>query len=288
MRWSFQNYIMFKSSRKKLIAIGCSYTEHYLFSKQSPDVNFDFPRWPEHLSNMLDMECVNLGSSGAGNDYILASTLDAILKEKNIGLIVLMWSEWQRIGFQRLKSWNKWRKVTPRDTEGLNKFILENQNVFHATRNTLRTFIHAEKLLRNLPYLFIQGTFNIPFYSTTELETIDCSVGGPNETLDYYKVNDSRRMAAKEIIESPYIDYIEKNIGNKFIGWPIMNEIGGYCIDHILDEEDPHDKPGRWSRQRKGGAKFRMSKTDSHPNAAGHKIIAEFLYEQYKEIYNEH
>jgi hypothetical protein len=288
MRWSFQNYIMFKSSRKKLIAIGCSYTEHYLFSKQSPDVNFDFPRWPEHLSNMLDMECVNLGSSGAGNDYILASTLDAILKEKNIGLIVLMWSEWQRIGFQRLKSWNKWRKVTPRDTEGLNKFILENQNVFHATRNTLRTFIHAEKLLRNLPYLFIQGTFNIPFYSTTELETIDCSVGGPNETLDYYKVNDSRRMAAKEIIESPYINYIEKNIGNKFIGWPIMNEIGGYCIDHIFDEEDPHDKPGRWSRQRKGGAKFRMSKTDSHPNAAGHKIIAEFLYEQYKEIYNEH
>ena len=279
--------MVFKSSRKKLIAIGCSFTEHSLYSQQSPDVDWDFPRWPEHLSNMLDMECVNLGSSGSGNDQILAKTLDVVLNEKNIGLIVLMWSEWQRIGFQHRKSWNKWRHVTPRDTEGMNKFILENQNVFHATRNTLRTFIHAEKLLKDLPYLFIQGTFNIPFYSTTKLETIDCSVGGPNETLDFYKVNDSRRMTAKEIIKSPYINYIEKNIGNKFIGWPIMNELGGYCIDHIFDEEDPHDKPGRWSRQRKGGAKFRMSKTDSHPNAAGHKIIAEFLYDKYKEIYNE-
>lgn len=278
--------IMLKSSRKKLIAIGCSYTEHYLFSNQSPDVNFDFPRWPEHLSNMLDMECVNLGSSGSGNDQILAKTLDVVLNEKNIGLIVLMWSEWQRIGFQRRKSWNKWRHVNPRDTEGLNKFILENQNVFHATRNTLRTFIHAEKLLKDLPYIFIQGTFNMSLYSTTELETIDCSVGGPNETLDFYKVNDSRRMAAKEIIESPYINYIEKNIGNKFIGWPIMNEIGGYCIDHILDEASPHDKPGRSGRRRIGGGEFRISKTDPHPNAVGHKFIADFLYDKYKEIYN--
>ena len=33
---------MFKSSRKKLIAIGCSYTQHYLSSIQSPHVD-DFP-----------------------------------------------------------------------------------------------------------------------------------------------------------------------------------------------------------------------------------------------------
>jgi hypothetical protein len=66
-----------------------------------------------------------------------------------------------------------------------------------------------------------------------------------------------------------------------------MNEIGGYCIDHILDEASPHNKPGRWSRQRKGGAEFRISKTDPHPNAVGHKFIADFLYDKYKEIYNE-
>ena len=74
---------MFKSSRKKLIAIGCSYTEHYLVSSQSPHIDHDFIRWPQYLAEMLDMGFVNLGRSGAGNDQILAKTLDAVIKEKN-------------------------------------------------------------------------------------------------------------------------------------------------------------------------------------------------------------
>ena len=53
-----------------------------------------------------------------------------------------------------------------------------------------------------------------------------------------------------------------------------MHEIGGYSIDNILDKEDPER------------LKYRISEDDSHPNAAGHKFIAEFLYEQYKEIYS--
>ena len=73
---------------------------------------------------MLDMECVNLGKSGAGNDYILAKTVDATLKEKNIGLVVLMWSEWQRIGFQCFPDWNRW-SITPHQANHLGKILLE-------------------------------------------------------------------------------------------------------------------------------------------------------------------
>ena len=279
--------MVFKSSRKKLIAIGCSYTHHYTISvPPNPNVNFDFTRWPEHLSNMLDMECINLGRCGSGNEQILAKTVDVVLNEKNIGLIVLMWSEWQRIDFQRhdiLKNTiDEWYMVRPHTSSGdqddgtqlvdenFKKRFLRLANPKHATRQTLRQFIHAEKLLRDLPYLFIQGTFNLPFYSTTTLDTIECFKGGP----DFLKVNDSRRKAASEIIRSPYLDYIEKNIGDKFIGWPIMHEIGGYSIDNILDKEDPER------------LKYRISEDDSHPNAAGHKFIADFLYEQYKEIYS--
>ena len=47
-------------------------------------------------------------------------------------------------------------------------------------------------------------------------------------------------------------------------------------IDDVIDKEDPKR------------IKYRISETDNHPNAAGHKFIADFLYEQYKEIYNEH
>ena len=251
---------MLKSSRKKLIAIGCSFTEHYLTSDQSPNLNFDFPRWPEHLSDMLDMECVNLGKSGAGNDYILAKTVDATLKEKNIGLVVLMWSEWQRVGFQCFPDWDRWFHITPHKPYHMvdqEKFFKEKQNTFHATRNTMRTFIHAEKILSDIPYMFLQGTENV-FWRKS------------------WHINHDRRSYLSEILKSPYLDYIENNISDKFIGWPIMSEIGGYCINDILNKEDPSQ------------SKFRISRIDSHPNAAGHKFIAEFLYEQYKEIYNEH
>ena len=254
MQWSFQNYIMFKSSRKKLIAIGCSFTERDIHRHNR---EFYFPMWPQLLADMLDMECVNLGKSGAGNDYILAKTVDATLKEKNIGLVVLMWSEWRRVGFQCHTDFNRWTNITDYDpVEESKKYILEKQNTFHATRNTLRTFIHAEKILSDIPYMFIQGTENV-FWRKS------------------WHINHDRRSYLSEILKSPYLDYIENNISDKFIGWPIMKELGGYCIADILDKEDP-------SR-----SKFRISKTDNHPNAAGHKFIAEFLYEQYKEIYND-
>ena len=232
---------------------------------------------------MLDMDCLNLGKNGSGNDEILAKTVDVVLNEKNIGLVVLMWSEWQRIGFQSHKDQSVWHHIRPYlcSTDD-HEFVDENfrkkwlglSNPRHATRQTFRQFIHAEKLLRDLPYLFIQGTFNVPFYSTTKLETIDCREGTPHEKLDFLKVNDSRWRFADEIIRSPYLDYIEKNIGDKFIGWPIMHEIGGYSIDHIIDKKDPE------------GIKLRISQDDSHPNAAGHKFIAEVLYDKYREIYN--
>ena len=244
---------MLKSSRKKLIAIGCSFTSHYLTSNQSPNLNFDFPRWPQHLADMLDMECVNLGKSGAGNDYILAKTVDATLKEKNIGLVVLMWSEWRRVGFQRFRDSNKWTHAIPNDVEDWKKPVLEKQNKFHATRNTLRTFIHAEKILSDIPYMFIQGTQAI-----------------------FFRKHLTRRDVSTEILKSPYLDYIENNISDKFIGWPIMSEIGGYCMDDILNKKGPTR------------LEYRISSYDAHPNAAGHKFIAEFLYEKYKEIYNEH
>ena len=250
---------MLKSSRKKLIAIGCSFTERDI---HRPNREFYFPMWPQHLADMLDMECVNLGKAGAGNDYILAKTVDATLKEKNIGLVVLMWSEWRRVGFQCHTDFNRWTNITDHDhvedwLKDGRKYILEKQNEFHATRNTMRTFIHAEKNLSDIPYMFIQGTENV-FWRKS------------------WYINHDRSSYLSEILKSPYLDYIENNISDKFIGWPIMSEIGGYCIDDILDKKDP-------SR-----SKFRISRTDTHPNAAGHKFIADFLYEQYKEIYNEH
>ena len=59
---------------KKLVAVGCSYTE---------DWN-DFPAWPELLAKKLNYECINLGQCGSGNECIFSKSLDALLEEKNI------------------------------------------------------------------------------------------------------------------------------------------------------------------------------------------------------------
>ena len=53
---------------QKLIASGCSWTRYRSHST-----------WPEVLSQKLGMECVNLGASAAGNEYIFSSILDEVM-----------------------------------------------------------------------------------------------------------------------------------------------------------------------------------------------------------------
>ena len=279
---------MFKSSRKKLIAIGCSYTE---------DWN-SFPAWPTVLAEKLDMDCVNLGKSGAGNDQILARTVDTVIfadgvariNKKDIGLVVLMWSEWQRLGFQQSPSdWNHWwhiqpmrHNLPPSNTKSVYKLTINDwapylfaaQNPHHITQHTFRNFIHAEKILQGIPHLYVQGCLGITWYNLKTLKNIDCGENTENAHLSFYDVNNSRKEVAKEMIRSPYFNYLENNISKHFIGWPIMPEIGGYSIDDIFDKID------------EARLKFRISKKDTHPNDAGHKFMAQEIYNAYKKIYS--
>ena len=288
--WSFQNYIMLKSSRKKrkkLIAIGCSYTENYK----------SFSAWPTHLAKELDMKCVNLGQRGAGNNYILSKIIDTVLTEKNIGLVVVMWSQFQRLDFQYEDStvpvrdqwmhinldydrtkiyWKKWN-ILQNDLRGLH-------NPHSAIQNSLRTFILAENFLKDIPHLYIQGAMPISDYNTSTLGITDNFDGTPNPDqiraaarvaagLDDNENYDSIKVAVNSFIKSPYLNYAEKNVSKKFIGWPIFDIMGGYCVDDILDKLDPEQK------------ELRISDEDTHPNAEGHKIISQKIYDAYAKIY---
>ena len=279
-RWSFRNYIMFKSSRKKLIAIGCSYTADA----------YTFPVWPTHLAEKLDMECINLAAEGAGNDEILAKILDASLNEKNVGLFVIMWSEWQRMCFQLWPGhWKKWwhlhpmreilvherRRVLKPFQRTVNEWgpnLLGANNPFHTTQKTLRGFIHAQLLLKDIPHLFIQGPTPITYYNVDTLTQIDCSQKGPaGATIDFYKTNNSREQTALATSMSPYLsNVIEKN----FIGWPMFTELGGYGVDDMLDKIDPER------------TETRIAIDDTHPNEFGQWIMSEEIYNAYAKIYS--
>ena len=237
-------------SRKKLIAIGCSYTEHYKEDPRSPGVDFNFSRWPQILADKLDMDCVNLGRCGMGNEYISAKLIDTVLAEKkeDIGLVVLMWSGWLRIDFQDIKG------------EWIGKFSLIRHNPdkyfdfwgvggvdnyeYNMTMKSLRHFLIAQMLLNDIPYLMIQGVWT---------------------AFDW-----SHQQMAKTFINSKIFYEIDED---KFIGWPILQEIGGYNVNTILNKFDPERN------------QLRISDEDRHPNDEGHKILAREIYDAYEKIY---
>jgi hypothetical protein len=235
-------------SRKKLIAIGCSFTRKTSFTQDTfnPVVHLPgfFHVWPTLLSEKLDMDCLNLGKGGQGNEYISAKLIDTILSEKkeDIGLVVLMWSGWQRMDYLDIEG--EWKKVVRKGPVW--DIILKYNNTHNATMKSLRHFLIAQMLLKDIPYLMIQGV----------------------DTTQY----DLERKAKdiQTFLNSKIFDEIDEK---KFIGWPIMQELGGYNVNNILDKLDPEQK------------ELRISAEDSHPNAEGHKIIAQEIYNAYEKIY---
>ena len=296
MLWSFLNYIMLKfskDSRKKLIAIGCSYTDDWNNRSRIPPEK-RFPSWPHLLAETLDMQCINLGRSGAGNDEILSNLIDTVLNQKNIGLVVIMWSEWQRISFQmRYRRPSEWWHVNTMRKAGecwlehvaRSRWIPDFQlsvdewapnllgaiNPHHSCQTALRNFILAQNLLKDIPYLFIQGPAAMTYYNVKTLKYIDCSQDGPNgESIDFYRTNNSRQQTAIFLTNSPYLKHIETN---RFIGWPIFAELGGYNVDDMLDKIDPKR------------TRTRIGPDDTHPNRVGYEIITQEIYNAYEKVY---
>jgi hypothetical protein len=249
-------------SRKKLITIGCSFTRDILsFSHVSRGVfenssrgvfkpGYDFPVWPTLLAEKLDMDCLNLGRGGMGNDYISAKLVDTVLSEKkeDIGLVVLMWSGWQRIDYQDIDG--VWEKMVRRGDAWNN--ILKYNNAHNATTKSLRYFLMSQMLLKDIPYLMIQGV-DVQYKLAAEQGNVTAELKWPQIFLN-----------------SKIFDEIDEK---KFIGWPIMREIGGYNVIDMLDKLDPER------------TQLRISKEDHHPNAEGNKIIAQEIYNAYEKVY---
>ena len=245
------------SKSKKLIVSGCSYSDNWWTKKHG------FLVWPELLAKKLDMECVNLAKCGKGNEYIYSSILDYLFLE-NIGLVVVMWSEFGRLDFYRNYFYNnkeiyKWdalhfpvkdgtvNRHDDVDNVWKNKIMKELYEMgigedIGTTRRSIRMFYMFQQTMKslNIPFLMIMGTFPI----TRKLHLINPKI-------------------QKDIIDSHYLTSIDKN---SFIGWPIFPELGGWNIDTLLDKYED----------------VRISLDDCHPNEKGHKIISQEIYKHYE------
>ena len=238
--------------KKILLVSGCSNTDKDFYCELHPDLDTSWPKWPELLAEKLDMDCVNLAKSGAGNEYIYRSILNYITKNNtsNIGLIIPAWTQCNRKDFQT-GSRGGWS----------NERIDPNGDVFSWMRKTLDCYLSFQILCEryNLPYVQVQMLH--PYTDWLDgLKPRDMDPGflkGFRHTYPGEKTKDSKEIVN---IISEYENIITDK---KFIGWPLSKEMGGFFI-------------------RKFEISFEqgtvISKIDSHPNKKGHEKIMEFIY----------
>jgi len=235
--------------KKILLVSGCSFTTKNFTSIFHPDMICDWPKWPEILGEKLNMDVINLGQSGSGNEYIFSSLIDAManMNREEIGLVIPAWSQCLR------RDW----------IEG--NFRL---NMTISDKGDLR--YHVNKSMRYY-YLFqfYCETNSIPYKQLQMIEFIRKGNARKEKLrqsiLDRNLDNDYEN-GPSYIKNSIYYDKIKSK---NFIGYPMKRELGGFPIqDRVTD-----------FRKKELEYIFRLSKEDAHPSKIGHEMIAEYLYE---------
>ena len=261
---------------KTLIVTGCSWTDGSIQG---------FPRhlkpWGKYLAERLNMNLVNLGNSGSGNEGALSRVLDYVALGHPIDLVVAMWTEQERIDWEG--DWtlrneelemskllpNEWFADNPERNTGAYAnptFTLEQHRKFSLTKNKdskdprynghIKKVMVARKQFRTF-YMFqeLMKAWSIPYFQTQGTN--------PITHFDERAVND----VCKEILRNEYTEKLD----NRFIGWPIFEKLGGTTMNNMLDNLD------------KDRTKYRVHpKDDSHPNEAGNELIADYLYKEIK------
>ena len=181
-------------SRKLLITSGCSWTAG------SSRMNQKYV-WPIILAKKLDMDCVNVGKGGVGNEYIYNRIIDKLCTTKRIGLAICLWTDFDRWDF-----YSSTFQLQPKFRHG-ELFNLEKSiRWIHAFQN------HCQ--LKDIPFLQMQ--------SLPPTEDVAPSAGAS--------------VYMKGLLKTAQFDLIDRK---KFVGWPMYRELGGSTIWEKLDEVDP-------------------------------------------------
>jgi hypothetical protein len=244
-------------NKKYLVASGCSWTDHYFTSDYHRDLDTSWDKWPTILANKLDMEVINLGSMGSGNEGIYSRVSDFISEtpKEKIGLIIVAWSgaarrDWELIGHRK-----KWARGVLNSSDSIYKkyitswvseIVDSKGDSYYFMRRSIRNFYALQVLCEryNIPYKQICALDPIGAYQYTKF------------SFDTHHID-----VMNHFFTSSQFEEINKD---NFIGWPIFEYMGGFCLNDILKQNRP---------------KYAISLEDLHPNALGQQLIADIIYE---------
>lgn len=225
--------------KKILLVSGCSFTTNNFKSVFHLDMECYWKKWPELLAEKLNMDCINLGQSGAGNEYISNSIIDQIetIDKSKIGLVIPAWSQSRRRDYQMYYSRSnetRWRS--------------EMYDPFGDTQYWIRKSLKT--------YYFFQiycDYYNIPYKQIQMIELFK-----DNIEIDF-------KIEKKQMNHFTESEMYYKKLKN-FVG----ETSGILSLQDILTDN---------RRNKQKVKEFSISSEDSHPNEYGHKLMAEYIYE---------
>lgn len=241
--------------KKILIASGCSCTNENFWSDFHHDMDCSWPKWPELLAEKLDMDFINLGHSGAGNEYIYSSLLDQIIETNldDIGLVIPAWTQAQR---KDIKIRNIWKHLDSVRNYPYDKHIVNHGDINFRVEQSLKLYYSLQEICKSRKIPLYQFQMLPMFVGFDWDPVLKKHTSGPREESN---------IILRSMYDNPYYDEIDDN----FLGWPTDNFVGGYNIkENVLMGWGPEALP------------YQVSKIDTHPNAKGQIKIAEFLYEK--------
>ena len=289
---------------KKLIVSGDSNTDLGFRSSSHPDWDVSFKKWPEHLAEHLGMELVCLGRGGNGNEFIYHTILEEITNtpKEEIGLVIAAWTQCHRKDWQKRHKWNATRVDQDGDLlywvkRSMNhrlsfQILCERYKLPHYQFQMIDLFENYIQGLKPTEQEFLSKVeaFDDLSYSK-KIEAAFESLHGLDVSMEYPGDIEKDRLEIIKIINW-YKDHI-----NSFIGWPGLinsHEViyhPDYTLEdikHYLDQKNNMIKMD-WGLVmtmhmifKSGEDRFHhtISKIDDHPNAEGHKYIADFLIKE--------
>jgi hypothetical protein len=236
---------------KYILTAGTSYSDSEWRSHDDPDADSNFKKWPDLISEKLNLPVKNISKTGASNIYLYDKLMSNILENpEKIDLVVVEWTHGLKTSLYSQYDINNiyCEDHDPNFLEELNSFSKKLKE--HIDKKELHIDC-IEQTLRLICYLD-------DFCRMKQIPIIHFPL------VNIFKTDTKQPDFFDRILNLKYFNRI--NNMNNVIGWPSDKKLGGYTFLSKYYN-------------------FVLSKKDMHPNSVGQKFIAEEIYNKYIEIY---